>query len=675
MSNKRQKNLSFVFLISHLCSLFWWLPFFLAADTHLEKTHRVQIQQILSLSGNGQVLTLPLEQIDVSPYVGIRIKVTHLGEAFGRVEAYFGEAWQTMKSGVHLKPNESGSIDILFKRNASTLGDLETTFPGMTGIPGGSIVHWSKFDFVKGEKKLSFKAVSASDLKLRVDEISLFGRFIPPQQLAEQEGFYPFVDRYGQYQHEQWSGKVDSDEDLHRALLEEQKDLAAHPQAPERSSFGGWLKGPKLRATGHFRVSKVQGKWWLVTPEGHLFWSYGVTGVSHSFAHTLVEGREHLFEEIPAVNDAEFGMFITPKNPSFSNQKTMSYGMANLKRKYGPQWKQRSAEIDIKRVLSWGMNSLGMWSSLTHEKQKVPYVTTVHFDFPKIVAELRCPDAFSPLLRERMRSSFEQHAQGTHDDPYNIGYFICNELRFAPPGDHKAFYVCDAYLKREKNNEGRQCLIRMIRDAYANQLQVLNREWKTSYGSFDEIQALPYSQKELGQRFERHYSETLYAMFRAEIKRVAKDKLYLGSRFVHDSPSHIMDEGARHMDVVSMNWYQMSPDGIHLPHGLDKPMIIGEFHFGAVGLGVYNPGLVAVGNQKQRAFAMYSYLQDALLHHNIVGAHWFQYRSQAFTGRKDGECYQIGMVDICDNPNPEQRRWMRKLGAELYSTRFDHLRP
>ncbi|MEI3004161.1 MAG: hypothetical protein V8T87_06005 [Victivallales bacterium] len=34
--------------------------------------------------------------------------------------------------------------------------------------------------------------------------------------------------------------------------------------------------GPKLKATGYFRVLRYQGKWWLVDPEGRLFWSTGI---------------------------------------------------------------------------------------------------------------------------------------------------------------------------------------------------------------------------------------------------------------------------------------------------------------------------------------------------------------------------------------------------------------
>ena len=35
------------------------------------------------------------------------------------------------------------------------------------------------------------------------------------------------------------------------------------------------LRGPSMQATGFFRAAKEKGKWWLVTPSGHLFLSFG----------------------------------------------------------------------------------------------------------------------------------------------------------------------------------------------------------------------------------------------------------------------------------------------------------------------------------------------------------------------------------------------------------------
>jgi len=43
--------------------------------------------------------------------------------------------------------------------------------------------------------------------------------------------------------------------------------------------YGGWL-GLELQASGRFRVERVDGRWWFVTPDGHPFFSTGVQVVS-----------------------------------------------------------------------------------------------------------------------------------------------------------------------------------------------------------------------------------------------------------------------------------------------------------------------------------------------------------------------------------------------------------
>jgi hypothetical protein len=43
----------------------------------------------------------------------------------------------------------------------------------------------------------------------------------------------------------------------------------------ELDRFGGW-KGKKLKASGFFRTEHDGNRWWLVTPEGNAFISFGV---------------------------------------------------------------------------------------------------------------------------------------------------------------------------------------------------------------------------------------------------------------------------------------------------------------------------------------------------------------------------------------------------------------
>ena len=95
---------------------------------------------------------------------------------------------------------------------------------------------------------------------------------------------------------------------MRAAREKEAADLAGHKGASDWSRYGGWKNGPKLEATGHFRVAKVNGKWWMVDPEGYLFWSHGVVRVTTSTGVTPLDGRKHFFEELPA-EDSEFGTF------------------------------------------------------------------------------------------------------------------------------------------------------------------------------------------------------------------------------------------------------------------------------------------------------------------------------------------------------------------------------
>jgi hypothetical protein len=53
----------------------------------------------------------------------------------------------------------------------------------------------------------------------------------------------------------------------------------------------------------------------------------------------------------------------------------------------------------------------------------------------------------------------------------------------------------------------------------------------------------------------------------------------------------------------------------------------------------------------------------------IVGAHWFQLYDEPTTGRGDGENYQIGFLDVCDQPYPETIAASREVGYHIYEIR------
>ena len=88
----------------------------------------------------------------------------------------------------------------------------------------------------------------------------------------------------------------------------EADDLARHPGPAAWDTYGGWKAGPQLAASGRFRTEKHDGRWWLVDPEGRLFWSHGIDCVDTNWSTTPITDREQWFAGLPA-KDSPQGKF------------------------------------------------------------------------------------------------------------------------------------------------------------------------------------------------------------------------------------------------------------------------------------------------------------------------------------------------------------------------------
>jgi len=136
---------------------------------------------------------------------------------------------------------------------------------------------------------------------------------------------------------------------------------------------------------------------------------------------------------------------------------------------------------------------------------------------------------------------------------------------------------------------------------------------------------------------------------------VDPNHLNLGMRWaVANSPEQVA--GWQNFDVFSLNNYSFDPTPLMnfaVGCGVDLPLMIGEFHFGALDRGLPATGLKGTASQTDRAKALRGYIEKAAAHPNAVGVHWFQFCDQNIAGRFDGENYQIGLVDVALRPYPE----------------------
>lgn len=617
-----------------------------------------------ALVNNGftYIHTFP-ESLNLSSFMGISTSVSNNGSDRFRLEGWINDnLW--VNSCIYLEPGEEKKIEIIFQR---TKGLGVKYFPAMKGVPGGTI----SFTSINPAKinKISFKIFTKGNASLTVSEIKPYGEYIAPDAIAQTPGFFPFMDKFGQYKHKNWPGKIADESEIQHAIVDEDALLNAMKGPDGRNKFGGWGDGPKLKATGNFRTEKVDGKWWLVDPEGRLFWSHGITCVRFDNAATRISGRENFFENLPDSKDPLYIFYNKNRRDT-----TFNYTAANLFRKYGDQWREKATENVLKRLKSWGINSFGNWSDqeiYLSSGNRIPFTVAVTPAWPKIDGkETKFPDVFDPAFRESVKAAINKLDPRINNDPYCIGFFIDNELSVGN--------LTKMLMKQQVASKSRLPFIEYLKSKYSS-VDQLNIDWKTNYSGWKQISGLtllPVGAKEDMAIFDLKILELYYKTCREELKAIAPEKLYFGSRlhchyFPDDqSEIQIIKKAAEFCDVVCFNRYRFTAEELILPFDIDKPTIIGEFHVGALDRGLCNPGLRNVANQDQRAEAYYHYVEGALNNPQIVGTHWFQYGDQAFSGRGDGENYQIGFVDICDNPYPEIVAAARKIGYQMYELRW-----
>jgi hypothetical protein len=128
--------------------------------------------------------------------------------------------------------------------------------------------------------------------------------------------------------------------------------------------------------------------------------------------------------------------------------------------------------------------------------------------------------------------------------------------------------------------------------------------------------------------------------------------LNLGIRYYTVPPAWALD-GMRHFDVFSMNCYRQklpAEEMAHISQVLNQPIMIGEWHFGALDAGLPASGIGHVPTQVDRGQAFRLYVEDAAAKPWCIGAHYFILYDQSAIGRFDGENYNIGFLDVCNRP-------------------------
>jgi len=622
----------------------------------------------------GITLKAPEGKWDLSGFEYISVDVENIADEPATVSCRLDNPGadgtkNCVTDNITLSGGEQGTLTVrIFPVPWKLSGPLELI--GMRGYP----VHAGKIDTSNVTQILFFVTRPRIDHVFEIRNVRAGGSVT----VLDANNFFPFIDEFGQFIHTDWPGKTHSLDELIAHGKAERKDIAAHEGPDDRNKYGGWTAGPQLNATGFFRVEKYKGKWWLVDPDGRLFWSHGADCVRSANA-TPISDREHYFRNLPE-DGSQFAQFYgggswAPHGyyKDHSPYKTYDFSQANFLRKYGQDWADEFAVITHRRLKSWGMNTIANWSdSDIYLLRKTPYVCTISYGARRLEGSEgywgKFFDVFDPSFREALQRRLESEEGRSIGDPWCIGYFVHNELAW---GDEVSLAL--AALKSPAEQPSKEVFLDDLRAKYKT-IDKLNTAWGTNHATWDALlQSTEAPDKEKAWAdltvFYTKIAETYFGIIHDELHKVAPNQLYMGCRFawVNDRAARA---AAKFCDIISYNRYTYSVAEHRPPEGIDKPTIIGEFHFGALDRGMFHTGLRKTASQQDRADKYKSYVQGALRNPYIVGTHWFQYKDQATTGRGDGENYQIGLIDVCDKPYPETIKAVREVGYNLYEYRM-----
>jgi len=319
------------------------------------------------------------------------------------------------------------------------------------------------------------------------------------------------------------------------------------------------------------------------------------------------------------------------------------------------------------------MNTIGNWSDPDiYLLRMTPYAVAIHAASKPIEGSTgywgKFPDVFDDDFKRSLQARLAKEKDKSAGDPCCIGYFVGNELSWG-----KETSLGLAALASPPGQAAKKVFVEQLQKKYET-IDRLNAAWGAAYASWQVLlqgTARP-DEKRARTDLAAFYTRTAEQYFRCcreAVKQIDPEGLYLGCRFAWANDRAVR-AAAKYCDVLSFNRYKRSVAEFRLPAGIDRPVVIGEFHFGALDRGMFHTGLVAVANQQQRADAYERYVRSALENPLIVGTHWFQFGDQATTGRGDGENYQIGLLDVCDTPYGETIRACRAVGYNMYRHRL-----
>jgi len=436
----------------------------------------------------------------------------------------------------------------------------------------------------------------------------------------------------------------------------------------ELDRYGGW-KGKNFKATGFFRVEKGQ-RWWLVTPEGNAFLSFGIN---------------HLYPDL----------FQQPYNRAAWKKRL---GLEDMN---WPQFAPALRQWFLRTCREWGFNTVGVHNSLSivnTPRPALPYMLPIRFvDIPHWKPEIpdsNFTDVFSDGFARHCEKLAKQVVAPARDDPFLLGYTMtdcplfteedCRERPDVIGGARRKARV--GWPRRLRNlgadAPGKAAYVQTMQDLYRGAIHLFNATYKTEFNSFAALLAAenwrPASDLSNANEtrdnlvFLQRVVAKYYETTRDAIRRYDPNHMFFGDKINAntDTADTILPITSQYTDVIIYQMYaryEVQMPGLdRWSKTTDKPMINGDSSYTMITEHMPRPYGPVADTIQQRAAWTDEFFRNAFARPEFVGWHYCGLIDATQQVARKQARQHSGLINGYGEPYPELKEVIRACADEMY---------
>lgn len=439
---------------------------------------------------------------------------------------------------------------------------------------------------------------------------------------------------------------------------------------PRLDRFGGWT-GKSFEATGFFRTQHDGQRWWLVTPEGNAFITFGL-------------------------NHYHAGWWYEDYNQDHWNQK---FGVDS---RQDPRWAEgwrRQIGFDLAHL---GLNTIGIHTNDPEHGGLVggvaPYVARfdpVHIPhFLDNTQPEEFHDVFSEAFDEHCDRRAREQVAPLANDPLVLGFSMTDCPLFTDWDSAKRGMTIYGAPRAEMPTwprvlrnlgaeaPGKQAYVATVRKAHGDSLASFNRAYGTEFDSWDALlQAHDWrprtdydNDREVADNamFLRECVDAYYRKARAAFDRHDSNHLFFGDKINGNSNQldQVLDVTTRHTDVV---FYQIY--GHYSEHAammdkwtdqIDIPFLNGDSTFSYTSDMMPDPYGPHAKDQAQRGEWIQAFGEEIFARPDFVGWHLCGVIDTLKTMRGKDAKQHAGLMDPWGEYYVEVEAAVQSLSSRMY---------